>query len=82
LVLHSLRDVPHQGRLNLYGGIRQLRKRGANRWLISCLDQVREFGNWMGHPQADGQQRQVQLYDVLAVLSSLQRVLEEYPWTV
>ena len=80
LVLHSLRDVPVKGRLNLYSGIRLLQKRGVNRWLISCLDQVREFGNWMGHPQDDGRRRQVEVCDVLAVLSSLQRVLEEYPW--
>jgi hypothetical protein len=82
LVLHSLRDVPTERRLNLAGGIRMLRKRGVNRWLTSCLDQVREFGNWMGHPQDAAHQRPVELCDVLAVLSALQRVLEDYPWTV
>lgn len=61
-------------------GIRLLAKRGADRWLISCLHQVRCFGNWMGHPQREGQQRHIQLVDVLAVLSALQRVLEDYPW--
>ena len=34
----------------------------------------------MGHPQREGQQRHIQLVDVLAVLSALQRVLEDYPW--
>jgi hypothetical protein len=82
LVLHSLRDVPTERRLNLAGGIRMLRQRGANRWLTSCLDQVREFGNWMGHPQETAHQRPVQLCDVLAVLTALQRVLEDYPWRV
>jgi hypothetical protein len=82
LVLHSLRDIPTERKLNLAGGIRMLRKRGANRWLTSCLDQVREFGNWMGHPQEPAHQRPVELCDVLAVLSALQRVLEDYPWTV
>lgn len=82
LVLHSLRHVPTERRLTLAGGIRLLRKRGANRWLTSCLDQVREFGNWMGHPQEAAHQRPVQLCDVMAVLSALQRVLEDYPWSV
>jgi len=82
LVLYSLRDEPDQYRLDLNRGIGLMAQRGADRWLISCLHQVRCFGNWMGHPQAAGQQRPVQLYDILAVLSSLQRVLEEYPWTV
>lgn len=80
LVLHSLRDEPDQHRLNLNRGIRLLSQRGADRWLISCLHQVRCFGNWMGHPQREGQQRHIQLADVLAVLSALQRVLEDYPW--
>ena len=80
LVLHSLRDEPDQPRLNLNSGIRLLAKRGADRWLISCLHQVRCFGNWMGHPQREGQKRHIQLVDVLAVLSTLQRVLEDYPW--
>lgn len=82
LVLHSLRDVTPRRRLTLHSGIRLLSQRGAHRWLISCLDQVREFGNWMGHPQSAAQQRPVQLCDVLAMLSALQRVLEDYPWTV
>jgi hypothetical protein len=82
LVLHSLGEEAVNSRLNLIGGIRLLAQRGADRWLISCLHQVRCFGNWMGHPQDKGNRRPVQLYDVLAVLSALQRVLEDYPWTV
>ena len=82
LVLYSLRDLTTERRLNLASGIRILRKRGANRWLVSCLDQVREFGNWMGHPQEAHHQRPVELCDVVAVLSALQRVLEDYPWSL
>ena len=80
LVLYSLRDEPDQHRLNLNHGIRLLAQRAADRWLISCLYQVRCFGNWTGHPQREGQKRHIQLVDVLAVLSALQRVLEDYPW--
>ena len=80
LVLHSLRDVTTTDRLNLNSGIRLLARHGADPWLISCLHQVRCFGNWMGHPQRQGQSRPVELFDVLAVLSALQRILEDYPW--
>lgn len=82
LVIQSLRDVPRPARLNLYGGIRLLSQRNVDPWLISCLHQLRCFGNWMGHPQTYAQQRPVQLFDILAVLSALQRVLEDYPWKV
>ena len=57
-----------------------LRDRGADPWLISCLHQVRCFGNWMGHPPRGGRGRSEELHDLLAVLSSLQRVLQDYPW--
>ena len=66
--------------LNLNTGIHALRKRGADPWLISCLHQVRCFGNWMGHPPRGGRGRSVELHDLLAVLSALQRVLQDYPW--
>lgn len=80
LVLQRLAGERDADRLNLYGGIRRLEDRGADRWLISCLHQVRCFGNWMGHPSTDDTPRPVQLHDVLAMLCALQRVLEDYPW--
>ncbi|MBM5826202.1 MAG: DUF4145 domain-containing protein [Cyanobacteria bacterium M_surface_10_m2_119] len=80
LVLQQLATEPDVERLTLDKGIRRLRDRGADRWLISCLHQVRSFGNWMGHPPGNGQARAVQLHDVLAMLAALQRVVEDYPW--
>jgi hypothetical protein len=80
LVLHRLAGESDAHRLNLNRGIRRLGEQGADRWLISCLHQVRCFGNWMGHPSTDVAPRPVQLHDVLAMLSALQRALEDYPW--
>jgi len=80
LVLQQLAGESDAHRLNLNRGIHRLGEQGADRWLISCLHQVRCFGNWMGHPSPDGTSRPVQLHDVLAMLSALQRVLEDYPW--
>jgi hypothetical protein len=34
----------------------------------------------MGHPPRGGDVMPVELHDVLAMLSSLQRVLQAYPW--
>ena len=79
LVQHRLADLP-QPSVPLFVGINLLRQRGVDPWLISCLHQIRSFGNWMVHPQGPGQRRQVELADVLAVLASLQRVLADYPW--
>ena len=78
LVQHSLVEVNET--VPLFVGINLLRQRGVDPWLISCLHQIRCFGNWMVHPQGAGQQRRVELADVLAVLASLQRVLADYPW--
>jgi hypothetical protein len=78
LVQHSLIDVKE--RVSLFVGINLLRQRNVDPWLISCLHQIRCFGNWMVHPQGPGQRRKVEVADVLAVLASLQRVLAEYPW--
>ena len=78
LVQHSLIDV--RERVSLFVGIKLLRQRNVDPWLISCLHQIRCFGNWMVHPQGPGQRRRVEVADVLAVLASLQRVLAEYPW--
>ena len=80
LVLQRLAGERDVDRLNLNRGIHRLREQGVDRWLISCLHQVRCFGNWMGHPSTDSAPRPVQLHDVLAMLCALQRVLEDYPW--
>lgn len=80
LVLQSLGEERGREHLNLSTGIRLLQRRGSDPWLISCLHQVRCFGNWMGHPPRGGRGRSVELHDVLAMLSALQRVLEDYPW--
>lgn len=80
LVLQRLVGENDAHRLNLNQGIRRLGEQGADRWLISCLHQVRCFGNWMGHPSSHDDPRPVQLHDVLAMLCALQRVLEDYPW--
>lgn len=65
---------------SLYQGIQALSRQGLSPWIVSCLHQVRVFGNWMGHPSPPGQRRAVSLVDVSAMLSALQRVLEDYPW--
>lgn len=80
LVLQSLSDEASSEKLTLYNGIRRLQQRGVHPWVIQCLHQVRCFGNWMGHPPRGGDVMPVELYDVLAMLSSLQRVLQAYPW--
>jgi len=64
----------------LYQGIQALAREGLDPWLLSCLHQVRVFGNWMGHPSPPGQRRAVSLTDVGAMLMALQRLLEDYPW--
>ncbi len=79
LVQQSLLSHAAQ-RVNLFSGIHQLRDRNVDPWVISCLHQVRAFGNWMSHPQGMGRHRPVELSDVLAMLSALQRVLADYPW--
>ena len=64
----------------LYQGIQALNHQQLDPWIISCLHQVRVFGNWMGHPSRPGQRRAITLTDVTAMLAALQRVLEDYPW--
>lgn len=78
-LIHDLADLNEQ-RVSLFVGINLLRQRGVDPWLISCLHQIRAFGNWMVHPQGPGRRRQVEIADVLAVLAALQRVLADYPW--
>ncbi len=64
----------------LYQGLQVLSRQEVNPWILSCLHQVRVFGNWMGHPSRNGSRRAVTLTDVTAMLAALQRVLEDYPW--
>jgi hypothetical protein len=64
----------------LYNGIQALSRQGLDPWIVSCLHQVRVFGNWMGHPSPPGRRRAVTLTDVSAMLLALQRLLEDYPW--
>lgn len=80
LVLQSLSDECSSEKLKLFKGIVRLQQRGVHPWVIQCLHQVRCFGNWMGHPPRGGRAMPVELHDVLAMLSSLQRALQEYPW--
>lgn len=68
-------------RATLYQGLQALSRDGLDPWLISCLHQVRVFGNWMGHPSRPGQRRVVSTSDGIAMLTALLRVLEDYPWS-
>lgn len=80
LVTHCLHQCGDQQQRGLNNGIQQLRSLGLDPWLLSCMHQVRTFGNWMGHPQDTGRSRRVEQHDVLAMLCSLQRILADYPW--
>ena len=82
LVLQTLGPSGIASNLSLYSGINELRRQGVDPWVISCLHQVRVFGNWMGHPQGNERKRNVEIHDVLAMLSALQRVLSEFPWVI
>jgi hypothetical protein len=87
LGMHGRRLVEHLvlqrlgwRRGTLYQGIQALNRMDLDPWLISCLHQVRVFGNWMGHPSHSGRSRAVNRSDLTAMLSALLRVLEDYPW--
>ena len=80
LVAHCLHQCGDQQQRGLNSGIQQLRSLGLDPWLLSCMHQVRTFGNWMGHPQDTGRSRRVEQHDVLAMLCSLRRILADYPW--
>lgn len=64
----------------LYQGLQALQRRDLNPWLVSCLHQVRVFGNWMGHPSPPERRQAVTSVDVATMLAALHRVLESYPW--
>jgi hypothetical protein len=77
------RLVRHQlgGRsIGLYRGLRCLAEQGVNPWAISCLHQVRVFGNWMGHPSEPEHRQTVTELDLIATLTALHRGLEAFPW--
>lgn len=80
LVIHSLHSAGEREHRGLNQGIQKLRTLGLDPWMLSCMHQVRTFGNWMGHPQEAGSSRRVGQQDVVAMLCSLRRVLAEYPW--
>ncbi len=80
LVERMVRERLGWRRGTLYQGIQALSRQGTDPWIISCLHQVRVFGNWMGHPSPPGQRRSVSLTDVQAMLAALQRLLEDDPW--
>jgi hypothetical protein len=67
-------------RVTLYQGLQALARAELDPWLLSCLHQVRVFGNWMGHPSPPGQRRAVSPSDAIAMLTALLRVLDDYPW--
>ena len=80
LVSHNLQSHGEHELRGLNQGIQKLRLLGLDPWLLSCMHQVRTFGNWMGHPQDTGSNRKIGQHDVIAMLCSLRRVLSEYPW--
>ena len=80
LVSHNLQSHGEHELRGLNQGIQKLRLLGLDPWLLSCMHQVRTFGNWMGHPQDAGSTRRIGQHDVVAMLCSLRRILSEYPW--
>jgi hypothetical protein len=87
LGMHSRRLVERMVRHHLgwskgglYQGLQVLQRSNVSAWLISCLHQVRVFGNWMGHPSPPEERKAVTSIDVATMLAALHRVLESYPW--
>ncbi len=80
LVERLVRERLGWRRGTLYNGIQALARQDIDPWTLSCLHQVRVFGNWMGHPSPPGRRRIVTLTDVSAMLTALQLLLEDYPW--
>lgn len=77
------RLVCHQlGRrsIGLYQGLRCLAEQGVSPWTISCLHQVRVFGNWMGHPSEPEHRQIVTELDLISTMTALHRALEAFPW--
>ena len=70
--------------MSLYGMINLLAP-DVSSWSLNAIHTVRIFGNWMGHVSTDREpdqppRRPVCHDDMLTMLLSLQRVLEDYPW--
>ena len=70
--------------MSLYGMINLLAP-DVSSWSLNAIHTVRIFGNWMGHVSTDREPDQpprspVCHADMLTMLLSLQRVLEDYPW--
>jgi hypothetical protein len=70
--------------MSLYGMINLLAP-DVSSWSLNAIHTVRIFGNWMGHVSTDREPDQpprnpVCHDDMLTMLLSLQRVLEDYPW--
>lgn len=70
--------------MSLYGMIKLLQP-DISSWSSNAMHTVRIFGNWMGHASTDGEPDQlptstVRHDDMLAMLLSLLRILEDYPW--
>lgn len=87
LGMHSRRLVERMVRHHLgwrkgtlYQGLQALQRSYVSPWLISCLHQVRVFGNWMGHPSSPERRQKVTSFDLATMLAALHRVLESYPW--
>lgn len=86
LVENLLRHTFQQSTLSPNDGLRMLAwNRDVDPWIISCLHQVRVFGNWMSHdqtplPSSQALRREVRREDVVMMLLALCRALEAYPW--
>jgi len=70
--------------MNLYSMINLLQP-DISAWSSNAMHTVRIFGNWMGHASTNEEHDQlptssVSHDDMLAMLLSLQRALEDYPW--
>lgn len=70
--------------MSLYGMIKLLQP-DISSWSSNAMHTVRIFGNWMGHASTNGEPDQlptstVRHDDMLAMLLSLLRILEDYPW--
>lgn len=65
---------------SLYRGLQALERRNLNPWVLSCLHQVRVFGNWMGHPSPPERLQVATSADISSMLTALHRVLDCYPW--
>jgi hypothetical protein len=80
LVERMVRHRLGWSKAGLYRGLQALQHSDLSPWLLSCLHQVRVFGNWMGHPSPPEKRQSVTPVDLATMLAALHRVLESYPW--